>query len=357
MEAKETYLQTQLLAWYDREGRSLPFRGTRDPYLIWVSEIMLQQTQTGTVAGYYQRFVLRFPDVHSLAAASEQDVLKLWEGLGYYSRARNLHKAVRIVAGEMDGQMPRTAAALQALPGIGPYTAAAIASIAYDEPMPAMDGNLTRVISRLYLVEEDVSIPSVRRRLYQLGLGLMPASRAGDMNQALMDLGATLCVPGTPDCPNCPLRSGCAAYEAGEPERLPLLPLKKPPRIIPLAVVLITCKGRVLVTRREEALLRGLYVFQLIEHPSGPDAVAKALRVPSNRLRSLGKARHVFTHRIWEMNIYHAELDSQRTLAQGIWVTLEDLELLPFPGAMRVARGLARELLGEAPVGSIREGV
>ena len=227
-------VQARLLAWYDREGRKLPFRGTKDPYLIWISETMLQQTQTGTAAGYYLRFIARFPDVQSLAAASQQEVLKLWEGLGYYSRARNLHKAAVIVAGEMNAQMPRTAAALQTLPGIGPYTAAAIASIAYDEPLPAMDGNLTRVISRLYLVEEDVGIPSVKRRLYQLGLGLMPEGRAGDMNQALMDLGATVCLPGTPDCPDCPLQGSCAAYEAGEPERLPLLPLKKPPRVIPL---------------------------------------------------------------------------------------------------------------------------
>ena len=345
MEAKETYLQARLLAWYDREGRNLPFRGTKDPYLIWVSEIMLQQTQTGTVAGYYLRFIRQFPDVQTLAAASEQAVLKLWEGLGYYSRALNLHKAAKIVAYDMGGRMPRTAAALQALPGIGPYTAAAIASIAYDEPVPAMDGNLTRVISRLYLVEEDVSIPSVRRRLYQLGLGLMPGRRSGDMNQALMDLGATLCVPGTPDCPDCPVQSGCAAYVAGEPERLPLLPLKKPPRVIPLAVVIITCKGKVLVTRREEALLRGLYVFHLVEHPSGSNAVAKALSVPPSRLRPLGRARHVFTHRIWEMSIYHAEIESAQMMPNGLWVTPEEMELLPFPTAMRIAKGLAHELL------------
>ena len=345
MEAKETILRAQLLAWYDRAGRKLPFRGTKDPYLIWVSEIMLQQTQTGTVAGYYRRFIQRFPDVQTLAAASEQTALKLWEGLGYYSRARNLHKAAKIVSNEMGGQMPRTAAALQTLPGIGSYTAAAIASIAYDEPLPAMDGNLTRVISRLYLVEEDISIPSVRRRLYQLGLGLMPGRRSGDMNQALMDLGATLCVPGTPDCPNCPLRGSCAAYVAGEPERLPLLPLKKPPRVIPLAVVIITCKGKVLVTRREEALLRGLYVFHLVEHPSGSDAVAKALSVPPSRLRPLGRARHVFTHRIWEMSIYHAEIDSAQMMPNGLWVTPEEMELLPFPTAMRIAKGLVHELL------------
>lgn len=351
MEAKETDVQARLLAWYDKEGRKLPFRGTKDPYLIWISETMLQQTQTGTATAYYLRFIERFPDVKRLAASNQQDVLKLWEGLGYYSRARNLHKAAAIVAGELNAQMPRSAAALQALPGIGPYTAAAIASIAYGERLPAMDGNLTRVISRLYLVEEDVGIPAVKRKLYQLGLELMPEGRAGDMNQALMDLGATICLPGTPDCPGCPLQWRCAAFEAGEPERLPLLPLKKPPRVIPLAVVIITCGGRVLVTRREEALLRGLYVFHLIEHQAAQAAAAKALRLPAGQLKPLGRARHVFTHRVWEMSIYHAQVDSKRISRQGLWVTRDELELLPFPTAMRRAKGLAQELLGGAKEG------
>ena len=346
MEAKETAVQARLLAWYQKDGRKLPFRGTKDPYLIWISETMLQQTQTGTAAGYYLRFIARFPDVQSLAAADQQEVLKLWEGLGYYSRARNLHKAALTVAGEMNGQMPSTAAALRSLSGIGPYTAAAIASIAYHEPLPAMDGNLTRVISRLYLVEEDVGIPGVKRRLYQLGLGLMPEDRAGDMNQALMDLGATICLPGTPDCPACPLQSSCAAYEAGEPERLPLLPLKKPPRVIPLAVVILTCGGKVLVSRREEALLRGLYVFHLIEHQSSQAAAAKALRLPEGQLKFLGRARHVFTHRVWEMSIYHAEVSSEGISQQGLWATRDELATLPFPTAMRAARALAQELLG-----------
>ena len=351
MEAKETAVRSRLLAWYQKEGRKLPFRGTKDPYLIWISEIMLQQTQTGTAAGYYLRFIARFPDVQSLAAANQQDVLKLWEGLGYYSRARNLHKAAVIVAGEMNARMPRTAAALQKLPGIGPYTAAAIASIAYGEALPAMDGNLTRVISRLYLVEEDVGIPNVKRRLHQLGLGLMPEDRAGDMNQALMDLGATVCLPGTPDCPVCPLQSSCAAYEAGEPERLPLLPLKKPSRVIPLAVVIITCEGRVLVFQREEALLRGLYVFQLIEHQTSQAAAAKVLRLSAGQLKPLGRARHVFTHRVWEMSIYHAQVNSTGISQKGIWVTRDELEQLPFPSAMRAARALAQELLGGAKEG------
>ena len=254
-----------LLRWYDSNRRSLAFRGTRDPYRVWLSEIMLQQTRAQTVEGYYLRFLAQFPDVYALAQAEEQAVLKAWEGLGYYTRARNLHRAAKMVAQELGGQFPRTAEGLQKLPGIGPYTAAAVASIAFDQPVPAIDGNLIRVLSRLYLVEDDVGIPSVKRRLYQLGLGLMPDTRAGDMNQALMDLGATICLPGTPDCAACPLTGFCLACQEGEPERLPVLPRKKPPREIPVAVVLLRHGDRVFVTRRTQTLLWGLYVFYLLE--------------------------------------------------------------------------------------------
>ncbi|MHC1786776.1 MAG: A/G-specific adenine glycosylase [Christensenellales bacterium] len=350
MDEKETALIGRLLQWYDREGRAFPFRGTKDPYRIWVSEIMLQQTQTATVAGYYLRFIQRFPDVRSLAEADGQEVLKLWEGLGYYSRARSLHRAAGMVAGELGGVMPKTAEALEQLPGIGSYTAAAIASIAYDEPVPAMDGNLTRVISRLYDVQEDVSIPSVRRRLYALGCALMPDRRAGDANQALMDLGATLCLPGTPDCPRCPLLPHCAAGRAGEPERLPLLPKARPPRVVPVTVLLLTCRGRILVVQRREALLRGLYVYLLFEGDDGMAQAAAALQGGAGKLRELEQARHVFTHRVWEMRICHREAEAMMPSPQGSWVTLAELDQLPLPTAMRSASAWARRLLGKEEI-------
>lgn len=343
MMTKKTRLQMRLLAWYDRQGRSLPFRGTRDPYRVWLSEIMLQQTQTATVAGYYLRFLQRFPDVEALAAAEEQSVLKAWEGLGYYSRARNLLRTARIVSGELGGRFPDSAEGLQRLPGIGPYTAAAIASIAYGERVPAIDGNLTRVISRLYDVEEDVAIPSVRRRLGRLGLDLMPADRPGDMNQALMDLGATVCLPGTPDCERCPLSEDCLAFALGEPERLPLLPQRRPQKVIELSVLLLTCGGRVMVRRRQEALLRGLYVFYL--HEGGAERAAEALGLAPGDLRWLRDARHVFTHRVWQMKLYHAALNER--VKGGEWVTAEELAALPLPTAMRAAREEAMRLLKE----------
>lgn len=334
-----------LLRWYDSEGRSLPFRGTRDPYRVWLSEIMLQQTQTATVGPYYQRFTSRFPDLRSLAEASLEEVLKLWEGLGYYSRARNLHKTAAMVQNDLGGRWPESAEGLQKLPGIGPYTAAAIASIAFREPVPAIDGNLMRVLSRLYLVEEDIGIPRVRRQLYTLGLELMPADRPGDMNQALMDLGATVCLPGTPDCGRCPLRFGCAAFKAGEPERLPIRAAKRAPRVIPMAVVLITDRGRVYVRQRREKLLQGLYVFWLHEGDDSAEAAAQALHMQPDELQLLGRARHVFTHRVWEMALYHAQIAPDRAPRGGQFVSLEELEALPMPSAMRAALNFARDIL------------
>ncbi|NLC33338.1 MAG: A/G-specific adenine glycosylase [Clostridiales bacterium] len=332
-----------LLTWYDVNKRSFAFRGTKDPYAIWISEIMLQQTRTESAEGYYIRFLRQFPDVFSLAQAQEQQVLKAWEGLGYYTRARNLHKTAKIIA-QRGGEFPDNAQELQTLPGIGPYTAAAIASIAYDQPLPAMDGNLSRVISRLYDIREDIAIPSVRRRLFELGEQLMPKQRAGDMNQALMDLGATICLPGTADCGRCPLNSFCIAYQEGEPERLPVLTKKKPPKEINLSVLLLHSEGRIFVTRRSEALLHGLCVFYLIEHIIDERDINKHLlsrHITPLSIEKLGTARHVFTHRLWQMTIYLVELAAPSAPIKGEWLSLPQLSEPPFPTAMRVPMEMA----------------
>ncbi|MGI6687278.1 MAG: A/G-specific adenine glycosylase [Christensenellales bacterium] len=335
------HISTALLAWYDREKRSFPFRGVSDPYQVWVSEIMLQQTQTTTVTGYFTRFIARFPDVASLAAADETAVLKAWEGLGYYSRARNLHKAAKIIEGEREGRFPQTAADWQTLPGVGPYTAAAVASIAFGEAAPAIDGNLTRVICRLHLVEEDPAIPSVKRRIYALGQALMPNERPGDMNQALMDLGATICTPGTPDCPRCPLIAFCEANKAGLAETLPNLSAKKPPKEVPVAVGMVFYQGKVLLVKRQQALLRGLYVFPLTEGEDNPENLAKGLGkigVPADGFREVGQARHIFTHRVWQMRLFEGQAREMREVPGGIWASADDIRALPLPGAMRAAR-------------------
>lgn len=340
-------ITTLLLHWYDRSARQLPFRGTKDPYKVWLSEIMLQQTQTGTVGPYYLRFIQRFPDVLSLARADEQEVLKLWEGLGYYSRARNLHRAAQMVAFEMGGQFPSNMKALMDLPGIGPYTAAAIASIAFQEPVPAMDGNLSRVIARVFLIEEDISRPGVKRQLFSLGRSLMPDDRPGDMNQALMDLGATICLPGTPECDRCPIASECEAYREGEPEMLPILPQKKAPKEIPMAVCLLHQDGKIYAAQRKEALLKGLYVFFLLEGESDVDALADALGLPASDIQYHGEARHVFTHRIWQMKLYSARWRGAKAPGPGRFMTREELDSLPFPTAMKAAMALVPHVIHE----------
>lgn len=346
-QARAASITPKLLAWYAVHQRIFPFRGTRDPYRVWLSEIMLQQTRTQTVGAYYERFLQAFPDVQALAKAQEQQVLKAWEGLGYYTRARNLHKAAQqiVAAG---GAFPQTAAAWRALPGIGPYTAAAIASIAFDEPVPAMDGNLNRVISRLFLVEEDIGRPSVKRHLQALGEMLMPQTGAGDMNQALMDLGATLCLPGTPDCARCPLNADCRAYQEAEPADLPVIQAKKPPTQVDVSVVLLLCEGRVLLLQRNEALLRGLYVFLLYEGDSGPAAALMSVRKYAPRqifVEELGAARHVFTHRVWKMRIYVARAKACQPMEGGVWADAHMLRSLPLPVAMEAAKQLALGLL------------
>ena len=337
-----------LLPWYAKNKRVLPFRGTRDPYAIWVSEIMLQQTRTETVAGYYARFLQRFPTVARLAAAQEQEVLKYWEGLGYYSRARNLHKAARLIMSAHGGAFPAEHEAVRALPGIGDYTAAAICSIAFGQPWPAIDGNLTRVLSRMHGIREDVDIPSVKRRIAALARENIDRENPGDWNQALMDIGATICLPGTPDCAKCPMRGQCDACAAGDADMLPLRAAARPPVPVDVGVALVTCGGRILVQQREAALLRGLWVFVLNEGNSSREGLEKKLRawaIAPRRVHPLGEARHVFTHRVWNMRLYHFEADAAPVLKNCRWEDPAGIAALPLPTAMRAARREALRLL------------
>ena len=244
-----------LLAWYDRNARVLPWRNIHDPYTTWLSEAMLQQTRVETVLSYYDRFLSRFPTLADLAGAEAEDVLKVWQGLGYYSRARNLWKGARQVMEEYGGKLPTDPDKLSRISGIGEYTAGAIASIAYGTPVPAVDGNVIRVLSRLYGIRGDASRPECRRRIRDLAAALVPPERPGDHNQALMDLGATVCVPGTPDCRRCPLSSFCDAFRTGDAAELPLLPKAKVPRVVLYNVVLMRSGNRVLLRRRSEKLL------------------------------------------------------------------------------------------------------
>jgi A/G-specific adenine glycosylase len=240
-----------LLKWYDSGDVPMPWRGSRDPYHVWLSEVMLQQTRIATVEKYYTRFLQRYPTIQDLAAAPMDDVLKCWEGLGYYARARNLHRLAQQIVTEHAGQFPSSAKALQQLPGIGRYTAGAIASIAFNQAVAVLDGNVIRALSRLIDLAEDVSQPRVEQRLWDVAESLLPAARPGDYNQALMDLGRTVCVPRTPDCRHCPVHHFCLAFERNTQHLRPVKKKKAPtPTVRAAAAVIRDVEGRVLLVQR-----------------------------------------------------------------------------------------------------------
>ncbi len=335
---------TDLLRWYDRCARSLPWRGERDPYRIWLSEVMLQQTQAETVKGYYARFLDRFPTVADLAEADEQEVLKLWEGLGYYSRARNLHAAAGIVTCELGGRFPTDAAGLRKLPGIGPYAANAIASIAYGEAVPALDGNQARVLSRVLAWEEELSTPF---DLLEPALELISRERPGDYNQALMDLGATVCTPKSPRCGECPVAAHCQALKDDSALEFPRKPAPVPKKEQDWTILLVYVDGRLLVRRRPKGLLGGLYEFVAIEgyysESELPVALASRGFVGVRVLKRLPDARHVFTHRVWRMQGWLAECDGAPEGYEP--VDRDQLDRLPFPSALRVYREISGQVI------------
>jgi A/G-specific adenine glycosylase len=298
----------RLLAFYDAAKRDLPWRRQRDPYAIWISEIMAQQTRIDTVVPYWQRWMQRFPDVNALASADLDEVLKLWEGLGYYSRARNLHAAAQVVRERHNGRLPDTAEALRALPGIGDYTAGAVASMAYGRAAAAVDGNVRRVLARLL----DDPQPS-SARLQSVAAELVDADRPGEFNQAFMELGSLVCTPRAPQCGTCPVSAHCAAFRNGTQLERPQAQPKRPTPTYDVAtLVLRRPDGHVLLTRRPEAgLLAGMWTFPGVEFRKGGSGeaaqqLARSLGVRTARHpRRLGSIRHVFSHR---REVYHCEL-------------------------------------------------
>ncbi|MGI5885672.1 MAG: A/G-specific adenine glycosylase [Candidatus Spyradocola sp.] len=326
-------LTAGLLPWYEREKRDLPWRRNRDPYRIWISETMLQQTRVEAVRPRYEAFLAALPDVRALAEVPQERLLKLWEGLGYYARARNLQRAAQEIVAR--GGFPRTAAELRTLPGFGPYTAGAVASIAFGERVPAVDGNVLRVYARLDAVTQSVRRPSVRRDCEAAVLAAMPADAdPGAFNQALMELGALVCVPRSPKCGACPLAAGCRGRAEGlEAE----LPVREPPgarAVEAFDVYLIVADGRALVRRRPgRGLLAGLWEFPHGEKIE-PLAVAE---------REGPRVRHVFTHRIWEMRGVYARLlpGAEAALSERegwAWVDAPSLSALPMASAMEPYR-------------------
>ena len=304
-----------LQKWYPDHHRDLPWRKTRDPYAIWISEIMLQQTRVAAVIPYYERFMTELPDIAALAAVSDDRLMRLWQGLGYYSRAKNLKRAAQIVCERYNGRMPDSYDALLALPGIGSYTAGAIASIAYGERVPAVDGNVLRVYARLCNDASDVNDPAVRNRVFEELKPHMPLD-AGMFNQALMELGATVCVPnGQPLCSECPLASVCKAREAGTAGLLPNKTPKKPRAIENRTVFALYDHGLPLLKKRpEKGLLAGLYE---LPNASGTLSAAEAAAwLSAHGLHPVGdllsySAKHVFTHIEWHMRVYAADVSGE----------------------------------------------
>ncbi|HTC22549.1 MAG TPA: A/G-specific adenine glycosylase, partial [bacterium] len=292
--------QKPLLQWYDRNKRDLPWRGIHDPYATFVSEMMLQQTQVKTVIPYYHRFLKELPDWKSLAKAKEEKVLKLWEGLGYYRRARNLQAAAQKVVQEFGGKLPDTMDEITKLPGVGPYSAGAVLSIAFQKPHPVVDGNVIRVFSRLFLLRGNLKTGEGHQKVWELAHDLIPQDRPGDFNQAVMELGATLCFSDNPQCLLCPLLSQCQASQKGVQNELPEMPKAQETVEIQMAAFLIRKKDRVLVKKRsqEEKWLKGMWEFPSAEGKTFEEARAKLdkeLKTKSGDRPSL-EVRHQITH-------------------------------------------------------------
>jgi A/G-specific adenine glycosylase len=300
--ARDAAIADELGAWFDASARDLPWRRTRDPYAIWISEVMLQQTRVDTVIPYYQRFLARYPTVRDLASAELDGVLSSWSGLGYYSRARSLHAAAREVTERYGGALPADAAELRSLRGVGAYTAGAIASIAFGRREPLVDGNVARVLARLEGIDDDVRSPAGSKRLWGVAARLVPIDRPGRFNEALMELGAMVCTPREPRCDACPVRARCAAAAAGRQRELPIVGGKRPPTAVSLVAAVVRRGERALLGRRPEGgLFGGLWEPPMVEAASLAEA-APALAALGVEPTALAVAagepvRHVLSHR------------------------------------------------------------
>ena len=337
---RPTALRRELLAWYQSSQRDLPWRHTKDPYAIWVSEIMAQQTRITALLPYYQRFMARFPTVAALAAATDTDVLKAWEGLGYYSRALNLKKAAALILRDYEGRLPCTREALTALPGIGAYTAGAILSIAFHIPTPAVDGNVLRFFARVEENRTDIAGNEAKSAAADFVSTLLTDDFCGELTQALMEMGALVCTPKSPKCPMCPVSRYCRSFSHGCQESLPIKSPKKPQRP-QRKTILVFCDdaGRVLMRRRTETLLHGLWEFVMVDAALEPPqilAYAKTLGF-TPILDPMGSFRHVFTHLIWEMEGWFCQIHGPHSGAPAgfCFVSPEEAAALPLPSALR----------------------
>ncbi|MBA4536324.1 A/G-specific adenine glycosylase [Bacillus aquiflavi] len=334
--------QKDLIDWFQKEQRDLPWRKDKDPYKIWVSEIMLQQTRVDTVIPYFNNFIEKFPTVDALAEANEEEVLKAWEGLGYYSRARNLQEAVREVKEKYNSQVPKKKEEIASLKGVGPYTTGAVLSIAFNLPEPAVDGNVMRVLSRILSIWDDIAKSSSRKIFETAVRELISHENPSFFNQALMELGALVCTPTSPSCLLCPVREHCHGFQEGVEDHLPVKTKKKKPRSIQLAAAVLTDQaGRLLIHKRpNKGLLADLWEFPNVElHLSFSDEKARlkdflkeTYHVTANPEHFLCSIEHVFTHLIWNIRVYKGELQTSVTESDKLkLVTIEEITKLAFP--------------------------
>jgi A/G-specific adenine glycosylase len=390
-EEAKAYFSRELLIWYRRIKRDLPWRMNQDPYRVWVSEIMLQQTRVDTVIPYYERFMSKFPTVRALAEALEPEVLKCWEGLGYYSRARNLQAGAREVVERYGGVVPDDKTSVAGLKGVGPYTTGAIMSIAFNRPEPAVDGNVMRVLSRYFCLEEDIAKPATRVGIEKLAASLIPEGAAGDFNQALMELGALVCTPKSPSCLPCPVMEHCTARIAGRETELPIKTKAKPPRPEKRVSVIVAGtgvnKGKILVRQRPETgLLAQMWELPHLLVPKEQEQVVEAAGEGSGSSTEYAAAGewltrsletdtgilirprgwfmdtdHIFSHIHWKMRVYLADLGPHAEMAEAAgaslaaetaaayeadglrdeyrWIGPKDMETLAFPNVfLRILR-------------------
>ena len=340
-------IQGLLLRWFEKNGRDLPWRRTRDPYAIWVSEIMLQQTQVKTVIPYYRRFLTAFPTVRHLAGADLSEVLRTWEGLGYYSRARNLHQASKIVVNHYEGRIPDNLKDLLGLPGIGRSTAGGVLSFGFDKPAPILDGNARRVLSRLYVISGNPVRRKTEDLLWEISESLIPKGRSNPFNQALMDLGSMICTPRDPQCPRCPARNLCRGYLSGKPERYPLRAVKKAlPHITACSAVIEKGKRVLLRQRLPKGLLGGLWEFPNWK-TEGKSRLSLRLR---NHIKkemglsievegSMGVFRQTFSHFKLTLHVYRCRAVGRA--GDGSWVPIKNLPNLPMS---RIHRRIANSI-------------
>lgn len=321
-------IQNNLITWYNKNHRHFPWRETKNPYYIWISEIMLQQTTTEAVIPYYTRFIETFDTIDKLAKASLEDVYKLWEGLGYYRRAKHIHETAQFICENFDGQFPTTYKDILNLKGIGPYTAGAICSIAYGMSTPAIDGNVLRIISRLYALTDNIALTKTQKKISQIVSELLIGYDASSFNQGLMDLGATICRPLNPQCQNCPIAAFCKAKEIGQQKVLPISIKNIKHKELNYITGIITYQDQYLMIQNPAGLLENLYGFIQYELESPyrfMEEFEKQYHLPLSLVSYHGQVKHVFTHRTWHMHIYHFTLSHP----YNTMYHLEDISQIP----------------------------